>query len=618
MSTLAETLQRLPDEPGVYIMKDGAGTIIYVGKAISLKKRVRQYFNKDKNKHPKVVALVSHIASIEYIIVDNEVEALILESNFIKENRPHYNVLLRDDKQYPYIKVTNEKFPRLLKVRQVHKDRANYFGPFPNAFAVNDLIDLMQELYSIRTCNLNFDKGQRLPRPCLNYFIDRCKGPCIGEVDEEEYHSAIREVEQFLSGREDKLIDLLTERMKSASAALNFEAAAKYRDNLKSVEIIMEKQKISKAGQVDSDLIAMARGEGSVCIQVFFMRAGKIVDREHFIMKDDYEVEPQEILSSFMKQFYIDMTYIPKEILVESMPEDSEAIASFLSQKRGNKVFLHEPKRGEKVDALDMVRKNAADMLEKYEKQANRKERNRSIALGELEELLGIQPLKRLEAYDISNISGVQSVGSMIVFENGEKAPKEYRKYKIKSVEGPDDYKSLEEVLTRRFKRGLLERSEGRTHSGLAKFPSLILMDGGKGQIGVAKKVLASLGIDLPVCGLVKDDHHTTRGIIYKDREFRLKVNSPGYRLVYKIQEEAHRFAIAYHRKLRNVAMKQSILDDVPGIGAVRKAALLSTLKSVDNIKAATVEELAAVPKMNRSAAEKVYRFFNDKDIDAE
>lgn len=610
MFNIKNELSKLPEKPGVYLMYDKDDTIIYVGKAINLKNRVRQYFDNSKNKPPKVVAMVSHIVRFEYIIVDNEVEALVLESNFIKKNRPKYNILLRDDKQYPYIKITNEKYPRVMKVRNVAKDRAQYFGPFPNVYAVNDIIQLIHELFKVRTCNLNFNKGQRLKRPCLNYFIKRCPGPCIGEADEEKYLKDIQEISRFLNGKHENIIKYLTEKMYEASSELNFEQAAKYRDNIESINVIYEKQKVTNTNSLDMDMISFAREEGVICVQVFFMRNGKIVDREHFILEDDFYESDEKVMASFMKQFYLDITYIPKLILVDYEVEEKELIEKMLSQKKQSKVAIRKPQRGDKVDLMEMVRVNAKDMLSKYISRHYKKEKNLESAILDLKNITKIENLNRIECFDISNTSGVQSVGSMVVFENGKKAPKEYRKFKIKTVKGPDDYASHREVLTRRLKRGIIDREKGITKAGFGKMPSLIMMDGGKGQVNIAKEVLRDLNLNIPVIGLVKDDNHKTRGIIFEEREILLKVNTPLYRFLFNIQEEAHRFAINYHRKLRDGNLKKSELDEIPGIGKMRKMELYKYFKTLDKIKDASIEELLKVPKMNKSTAENIYTYF--------
>ncbi|HEY8363786.1 MAG TPA: excinuclease ABC subunit UvrC [Tissierellaceae bacterium] len=620
MFNIEEELSKLPDKPGVYLMKDKNGEIIYVGKAVSLKKRVRQYFQSSRNNPPKVQAMVKNIAEFEYIIVDNEVEALILEANLIKKHKPKYNILLRDDKQYPYIKVTvNEKYPRVIKVREVKRDGAKYFGPYPSATAVNDALEIIRNLYPIRTCNLNLEKDIGKTRPCLNYYIGRCLGPCQGNVDEKEYLKMIDEILLFLSGKEDKLIEIMEEKMKEASMRLDFESAAKYRDQINSLNLLLERQKIvSTTNHIDQDVIAMAKGIEDVCIQVFFIRDGKILGREHFILQDNYNDERSEILSSFIKQFYIGSAYIPKEIILEEEIEDMEVLSKWLSEKRGNKVIITVPKKGEKYELVEMVRKNALDMLDKHGDRFIKKARENQKALDEIKEALGLEgDLNRIEAYDISNIMGVEPVGSMVVFEKGEPKKSDYRRFRIKTKATPDDYGSLEEVLTRRFTRGLEEREmikENNIESkGFSLFPDLIMIDGGKGQVNVALRVLRSLGLDIPVCGLVKDEFHKTRGIIYNNEEITLDEDSLGFKLIYKVQEEAHRFAISYHRSLRSKEMFKSELDDIKGIGEKRKKALLRHFQSIERIKEASIEELAEVDGMNRKVAEELYSHFHKK-----
>lgn len=615
-----EELKKLPNKPGVYIMKDKDGDIIYVGKAISLKNRVRQYFRTTENHPPKVRVMVKHIEEFEYIIVDNEVEALILEANLIKKHKPKYNILLRDDKQYPYIKVTtNEKYPRVLKTRRVLKDGAKYFGPYPSAYAVNDTIDIIRNLYPIRTCNQNLEKNQGKTRPCLNYYIGRCLGPCQGNVDEKLYNSMIDEIIMFLNGKEDKLIKLIEEKMYKASQELDFESAAKYRDQINSLNTILEKQKIVSSNLVDQDVIGMAKGVDEVCIQVFFIRAGKVVGREHFIMSDIFNEAKKEILSSFIKQFYLGTAYVPKEIFIEEEIDDIEPISRWLSEKRGSKVTIRVPKRGEKSQLMEMVKKNAMDMLNQYGDKFLRKQRENERALEELRQVLDLENIpNRIEAYDISNTSGISPVGSMIVFEQGEAKKSDYRRFKIKSVDNPDDYKSMAEVLNRRFIRGLKEKElikENRIKiKGFSTFPDLVMVDGGKGQVNIAIGVLKELGLNIPVCGLVKDDFHNTRGIIYNNEEINLDEDSLGFKLIYKIQEEAHRFAISYHRSLRSKKMFKSELDDVKGIGEKRKKELFKHFHTIDNIKSASIEELTNVKGMNRRVAKDLYNHFRKKE----
>lgn len=613
MFNLDEELEKLPAKPGVYIMKDKNDEIIYVGKAISLKNRVRQYFQKSNNQGSKVRAMVSHIEEFEYIIVKNEVEALILESNLIKKHKPKYNILLRDDKQYPYIKVClNEEFPRVMKTRRVLKDGAKYFGPYPNATAVNNAIDIIHDIYPVRTCKLNRNKKNR--RPCLRYQIGKCMGVCIGEADEEEYMKMIKEIMRFLSGQDDFLIELIEKRMKEASEKLEFEKASVYRDQLNSLLVLQEKQNIVSDTSIDQDVIAMARGVEELCIQIFFIRSGKILGREHFLLEDTFGTSRGEVLSSFIKQFYIGTAYVPKEIILETEIEDIYTVSKWLESKRASKVNITVPKRGDKVRLVDMVSKNAKDMLNKYGDKFLRKHRRNLKALEEIQDILGLKDkIKRIEAYDISNISGVHSVGSMVVFENGEAKRSDYRRFKIKSRTTPDDYGSMKEVLERRFTRGLREQKnveEDLKMKGFSNFPDLIMMDGGKGQVNIAIGVLNKLGIDIPVCGLVKDDFHTTRGIIYNNVEYNMDLDSLGFKMVYKIQEEAHRFAINYHKSLRSKDMFKSELDYIKGIGQKRKIALLKHFKSIEKIKEASVEELNKVDIMNSRVSQNLYDHF--------
>ena len=612
MKDLETRLKQLPDKPGVYIMKDELDNIIYVGKAKSLKKRVRQYFGSYGNSTMKVKSMVSNIDDFEYIIVENEIESLILESNLIKDNNPKYNILLRDDKQYPYIKITNEKYPRVMKTRRILKDKAKYFGPYPAVTAVNDSIEVLHKLYPIRTCSLNLDKNTGKYRPCLNYFIKRCLAPCKGNVSEEEYGLMIDDISKFLSGKSDKIIKELDIKMKESSKELKFEDAARYRDDIKSLELLTEKQLITKTDlNENQDVIAMAKGIDEVLIQIFFVRAGKIIGREHYFMKDHYNASIEEILSSFIKQFYSGVAFIPKELIIESEMEDMKLLEEWLSEKKGQKVSIVVPKIGEKRELIRMVKNNAIDMLNKYgDKYARRMESNK-LALEEIQKKINLPTFPtRIEAYDISNISGVESVGSMVVFENGDAKKSDYRKFKIKTVEGPNDYASMREVLLRRFTRGK-EEQDSNKDSAFSRFPDLIMMDGGKGQVNIAKEVLDTLGLNIFVCGLVKDDFHTTRGIIYENQEFELDLNSRGYKLIYKVQEEAHRFAINYHRSLRTKSMFKSELDDIEQIGPKRKQDLMKHFKSIEKIKNATKEELLEVESMNNKSVDKIYEHFH-------
>lgn len=610
---LREKLTQLPDKPGVYLMKDDTDGVIYVGKAKSLRKRVRQYFGSYGKSSKKVNSMVKHIADFEYIIVENEVESLLLEQNLIKEKRPKYNILLRDDKQYPYIKVTvQERYPRVMKTRRILKDGAKYFGPYPNATAVNDAIDVFHTLYPIRNCKLNLEKNMGKVRPCLNYFIHRCVGPCTGKVKEEDYRPMIDEILDFLEGRDEIFLKELRKKMVQASEKLNFERAADYRDALQALELLNEKQIMSHAGKdLERDVIGIARGLNEICVQIFFIRGGNIIGREHFFLDDFYSESTEEIISSFIKQFYRGAAKIPREIITEEAPSDKDVIETWLTSLRGGKVEIIIPQRGEKRELLRMVKKNALDMTTKYSNQYMRKQKNALVALEELRDYLHLRDTPtRLEAYDISNISGVESVGSMVVFEKGLPKKSDYRKFRIKSVIGPDDYASMREVLRRRFMRGLKEREEEEMTS-FSLFPDLLFIDGGKGQVNTVCQVLEELGVNIPVAGLVKDDFHETRGIIYKNREYPLDPDSRIYKLVYQVQEEAHRFAVNYHRSLHKKSAFRSELDNIQGIGPKRKQNLMRHFKSLDKIKTASVEELAEVKGMNRKAADNLYNHFH-------
>lgn len=613
MLDLRERLDQLPDKPGVYIMKNELDEIIYVGKAKSLRKRVRQYFGSYGKSSKKVASMVSKIHDFEYIIVENEVESLVLESNLIKDNLPKYNILLRDDKQYPYIKVkVNERFPRVMKTRRILKDGAKYFGPYPDVFAVNESIETFERLYPLRTCNLNLENvEEKNYRPCLNYYIGKCIGPCIGNVKDEDYNVMVEEVLSFLSSSDNKLIDKLHEKMMDYSRNLDYENAADIRDRIKNLEYLKERQLISDPeARDDKDIIALAKGIDEVLIQIFFFRNGKIIGREHYMIRDYYNDSYEEIFSSFLKQFYIGASYIPKEIIIEEKPMDIKVLEDWLSEKRGNKVTITVPVKGDKKELVRMVKRNALDMIEKYgDKYKKRAESNR-LALEEIKDLIGLSRRpRRIEAYDISNISGVESVGSMVVFEDGDAKKSDYRKFRIKSVIGPDDYSSLKEVIERRFRRGVEEKKEDK-NSSFSNFPDLIMMDGGKGQVNAAKEILDKLKLNIEICGLVKDDFHRTRGIIYNNEEFNVDLNSRAYKMIYKIQEEAHRFAINYHRNLRSKTMFKSELDDIKLIGPKRKENLLKHFKSIDKIKKASIQELMEVESMNEKSAESLYEHF--------
>lgn len=600
MFDIQEHLKQLPAEPGVYLMKDKFDNIIYVGKAKILKNRVRQYFQSSKNHSSKVKSMVKNIDKFEYIITDSELEALMLECNLIKKYKPKYNVLLRDDKTYPYIKVTtNEDFPRVLKVRKVIKDKAKYFGPYTNTTAVNDTLDIIKNIYPIRTCNIDIERAIKTNmRPCLNLHIKRCVGPCTGNVTKEEYNKMIEEIILFLSGKEEKLIDILKEKMNKCAMDFNFEEAAIYRDKIKSLEDMMEKQKIdTSTSDLNQDVIAMARAHDEACVQVFFVRNGKIVGREHFILEGVMDSTRESILGSFVKQFYMEQEYVPKEIIIEDEIEDSFILSEWLSSKKGQKVTIRVPQKGEKKSLIEMVRKNAIEYLEKFSDMNKRKYEKSIGALEELKQILNLDNIpKRIESFDISNIQGVDSIGSMVVFTNGKKDKKEYRRYKIKTVIGPNDYDSMAEIVERRLKYG--------------DFPDLMLLDGGKGQVSAVKKVLNKYNVEIPLWGMYKDDKHRTKGLISQEKEIELDRTSNLYRFVASIQEEVHNYAISYHRSLRNKSLTKSELDDIQGIGEKRKKALLNHFKDIEAIKKATFEELLEVEGMNKTSSESVYNYF--------
>lgn len=602
MFDIQEHLKTLPASPGVYIMKDKFGNVIYVGKAVSLKNRVRQYFQSSKNHSDKVRSMVKNIFSFEYIMTDSELEALILECNLIKKYKPKYNILLRDDKTYPYIKVTvNEDYPRVLKVRRILKDKAKYFGPYSNVSAVNDTIDIIRNIYPIRTCNIDMDKAIKSGmRPCLNYHIRKCIGPCTGMVSKKEYMDMIDEILLFLSGKEDKLVGVLEEKMKAASMVLDFEEAASYRDKISSLKDVMEKQKISNVqNDSDQDVIAMANFDQEACVQVFFIRNGKVSGRENFMLEGVKDSDRSTILGSFIKQFYMYQEYIPRELIVEEEFLDMEIMEEILSSKRGTAVSIRVPKRGDKRALVLMVRKNADEYLLKFD---DLKKKKYEKSIGSLEELgklldLDAKNLNRIEAYDISNIQGVDSIGTMVVYTKGIKDKKEYRRFKIKTVEGPDDYASMAEVLDRRLKHGNL--------------PDLILLDGGKGQVSAVKKVLEENGEDIPLWGMYKDDKHRTKGLLNGEKTIELDRTTSLYRFVAGIQEEVHNYSISYHRSLRDKKMTKSILDDIPGIGPKRKKALMDKFKDVDKLKEASKDDLVAIDGITDRLADEVLRHIN-------
>lgn len=616
---LEEELKKLPASPGVYLMHNNRDEIIYVGKAISLKNRVRQYFQSSRNKTAKIQQMVSHIAWFEYILTDSELEALVLECNLIKEHRPRYNTMLKDDKTYPYIKATIwEDFPRLLFSRDMKKDgRSRYFGPYTSAGAVKDSLELIHKLYRIRTCNRSLPKDTGKERPCLNYHIHQCDAPCQGYISKEEYQESFKVALDFLGGHYEPLLKSLEDKMYDASEKMEFEKAIEYRELLNSVKQVAQKQKITSSGREDRDIVAMARAMEDVVVQVFFIREGKMIGRDHFYIQAGMAEEKGEIISGFVKQFYAGTPFIPREVWLQYPIEDEEIISQWLSQKKGQKVKLVVPQKGDKERLVELAARNAALVLTQDEEKIKREELRTIGAMNQVGSWIGLEGIRRVEAYDISNTSGVESVGSMVVYEDGKPKRSDYRKFKIRTVQGPNDYASMEEVLTRRFSHGIQEsenlREKGKdiSYGSFTRFPDLIMMDGGRGQVNIALAVLDRLGLSIPVCGMVKDDNHRTRGLYYNNVEIPIDRHSEGFRLITRIQDEAHRFAIEYHRSLRGKAQVRSVLDDIEGIGPTRRKALMRHFKDIDTIRSATAEELEQVPQMNRKAAESVYLFFH-------
>ena len=624
---IQEELKKLPGKPGVYLMHDADDTIIYVGKAISLKNRVRQYFQTSRNKGPKIERMVTHIARFEYIVTDSELEALVLECNLIKEHRPKYNTMLKDDKAYPYIKVTvNEDFPRILFSHQMKKDKAKYFGPYTSAGAVKDTIELLRKLYDIRSCNKSLPKEIGKDRPCLYYHIHQCKAPCQGYISKEEYGEQIKKAISFLNGNYNDIIKELTGKMTEAAEEMRFEQAAEYRDLIDSVRRIGERQKITNSDGEDKDVIALAMDKEDAVAQVFFIRNGKLIGREHYYLRIGEEEQKSEVLLTFMKQFYSGTPFIPREIMISEEIAEQELMEEYLSSKRGQKVRIRVPKKGSKEKMVELAERNAQIVLDQDRERIKREEGRTVGAVKEIARWLNLPSIDRIEAYDISNISGFESVGSMVVFEDGRPKRNDYRKFKIKTVQGPNDYASMEEVLTRRFTHGMEELEEERKNQedgaeapdgsfgSFTRFPDLILMDGGRGQVNIALSVLSELKLNIPVCGMVKDDNHRTRGLYYNNVEIPIDRHSEGFKLVTRIQDEAHRFAIEYHRSLRSKAQVHSVLDDIEGIGPARKKALMRRFKSLEAVRDATLEELESTEGMNKRAAESVYAYFREKD----
>lgn len=613
MFLIEEELKKLPGKPGVYIMHGEKDEIIYVGKAVSLKNRVRQYFQSSRNKGAKIEQMVTHITRFEYIVTDSELEALVLECNLIKEHRPKYNTMLKDDKTYPFIKVTvNEPYPRVLFSRTMKKDKAKYFGPYTSSTAVKDVIELVRKIYMVRSCNRNLPRDCGKDRPCLYYHMKQCTAPCQGNVSEEAYKQNIGQVLHFLNGNYKETIDQLTEKMMAASEEMRFEDAAGYRDLINSIRRIGERQKITTYGEEDRDIIAVAMDESEdlreqdAVVQVFFMRGGRLIGRDHFFLRVARGDTKAQVLSSFLKQFYAGTPFIPAEIMMQTEIEDGKIIEDWLTARRKQRVHIRVPKKGTKEKLVELAKENAWMVLSKDRERIKREEGRTIGAVKEIEDWLGLKDIVRMEAYDISNISGFESVGSMVVYEKGKPKRSDYRKFKIKWVQGPNDYASMEEVLTRRF----THESKGE-YDSFSILPDLILMDGGRGQVNIARKVLGELGIDIPVCGMVKDDNHRTRGVYFNNIEIPIDTSGEGFHLVTRIQDEAHRFAIEYHRSLRSKEQVHSVLDDIPGIGETRRKALMRRFRSVENIRDASVEELSQTESMNVQSAEAVYQFFH-------
>lgn len=619
MFQIEEELKKLPGQPGVYIMHDAKDAIIYVGKAISLKNRVRQYFQSSRDKTAKIKQMVSKIARFEYIVTDSELEALVLECNLIKEHRPRYNTMLKDDKTYPYIKVTaSEEYPRILFSRQMKKDKNKYFGPFTSAGAVKDTIELIRKIYRIRACSRKLPQDMGKDRPCLYYHIHQCDAPCQGYISQADYQKSVKQAVWFLNGQYEPVMKYLEEKMRTASETMEFEKAIEYRDLLDSVRKVAQKQKITSQSMEDRDIIAMAKDERDAVVQVFFVRDGKLIGREHFHMNLTGSESKAEILNSFVKQFYAGTPFVPHEIWVQEELEDAEVIASFLTARRGQKVRFVVPKMGEKERLVELAEKNAKMVLSQDKEKIKREELRTIGAMNQIGSWIGHSGIKRVEAYDISNISGFESVGSMIVYENGRPKRNDYRKFRIRTVQGPNDYASMREVLLRRFSHGLEETKKMQAEGGdlamgsFTRFPDLLMMDGGRGQVNIALEVLRELQLEIPVCGMVKDDNHRTRGLYYQNVEIPIDRHSEGFQLITRIQDEAHRFAIEYHRSLRGKEQVRSVLDDIKGIGPARRKSLMRTFKTIEAVREASVEELEAAPQMNRAAAEAVYIFFRD------
>ena len=621
MFDIEEELKKLPAKPGVYIMHDEADTILYVGKAVNLHNRVRSYFRKIHGRGPQIEKMVKQIARFEYIVTDSELEALVLENNLIKENSPKYNTLLKDDKTYPFIKVTvGEEFPRILFSREMKKDKSRYFGPYTSAGAVKDTIELLNKLFKLRTCNRVLPRDIGEERPCLNHHIGQCLAPCQGYINREEYRKRADQALDFLGGNYKAILRELEKKMQEAAEELNFEEAIRCRDLIESVKSVAQKQKITHSDGEDKDIIAMAQDEQDAVMQVFFVRAGKLIGREHYYMTNVSGMFGRDILQQFIQKFYAGTPFLPRELMLQEAVEDMEVLEQWLSGKRGSRVYLRVPMKGTKEKLVELAAQNAALILSK-DKEKIRREEGRTIgAVREIAALLHLEHISRMEAFDISNISGFENVGSMVVYEKGKPKRSDYRKFKIRTVSGPDDYACMKEVLTRRFVHGMEEREElsakkmDAEYGSFTKFPDLLLMDGGKGQVNIALEVLKELQIDIPVCGMVKDDNHRTRGLYFHNEEIPIDKHSEGFKLITRIQDEAHRFAIEYHRSLRSKTQVKSVLEDIPGVGEARRKALMRRFKSMEEMKAATTEQFAEIPEIPGNIAEGIYRFFHPEE----
>lgn len=618
MFDIKAELDKLPKQPGVYLMHDAMDNIIYVGKAINLYNRVRSYFRAGVPHTAKINKMISLIDHFEYIVVDSDLEAFVLENNLIKEHNPKYNTLLKDSKTYPYIKVTvNEEYPRIIKVRSVNKDKAKYFGPYTSEFAVKNIIELLNNSFSLRTCNRKVAYGTETDRPCLNYHMGRCKGICTGKISPEEYRKNVDDAVDFLNGNTGELVKKLKKRMEEASQNLDFEEAMRLRDLIESASKITERQKISNADSLDRDIIAIASDETDAVAQVFFVRNGKMIGREHYHIAEIAEMTEEEILTEFVKRYYTGTPFMPSNIMLPFEIEDMQTAEEWLSLIKGSRVHLTVPKIGAKEKLIELARNNAELVLQKDKEKIIREEQKTIGATGELQKMLGLDRLVRIEAFDISNTNGFENVGSMVVFENGKPTKSDYRKFKIRSVDGPDDYSCMYEVLTRRFRHGMEERKQFENmemdtrFGGFSRFPDLILMDGGKGQVNVANKVLTELGIDIPVCGMVKDDRHRTRGLYSKGVEIDIDTHSEAFKLITRVQDEAHRFAIEFHKSLRSKKQVKSILDDIPGVGPSRKRSLMRSFENIDEIKNADVQRLCEAEDIPENVARTIYEFFH-------